>query len=139
MGARPLGGQSKVPEKAADGGGAIGRQRFTAIGGVFSALAASSCCLVPLALFSVGISGAWIGNLTALAPYQPYFIAVALGFIGYGFYAAYWKPKATCADGAMCARPLPGRAVKIALWGATTLVAAAAAFRYVAPWLLGVQ
>jgi mercuric ion transport protein len=47
-------------------------QRLMAIGGLFGAIAASSCCIVPLVLFSLGISGAWIANLTALAPYQPY-------------------------------------------------------------------
>ena len=58
---------------------AIGRtQKFVAAGGILGAIAASSCCIAPLVLFSLGISGAWIGNLTALAPYQPYFIAATL-------------------------------------------------------------
>lgn len=47
------------------------RQNWVAAGGVLGAIAASSCCVLPLVLFSVGIGGAWIGNLTALAPYQP--------------------------------------------------------------------
>src|SRR5258708_21257504 len=47
------------------------RQRLAAVGGILGALAASSCCIVPLILFSLGIGGAWIGNLTALAPYKP--------------------------------------------------------------------
>jgi len=46
-------------------------QGILAAGGVIGALAASSCCIVPLALFALGISGAWIGNLTALAPSLP--------------------------------------------------------------------
>ena len=58
--------------------------RLTAIGGILGAIAASSCCIAPLVLFSLGISGAWIGNLTALAPYQPYFIAATLACLGYG-------------------------------------------------------
>ncbi len=46
------------------------RARLVAAGGILGALAASSCCILPLVLvlFSVGISGAWIGNLTELAP-----------------------------------------------------------------------
>lgn len=115
------------------------RQGLAAAGGVFGALAASSCCIVPLVLFSLGIGGAWIGNLTALSPYQPIFIAITLGFLGYGFYAVYWKPKKACTDGAACAHPLPNRIVKTALWVATLLVGAAIAFPYAAPWLLGVQ
>ncbi|MGH8614610.1 MAG: mercuric transporter MerT family protein, partial [Gammaproteobacteria bacterium] len=41
------------------------------LGGILAAIAASSCCVLPLVLFTLGISGAWISNLTALAPYQP--------------------------------------------------------------------
>lgn len=115
------------------------RTGWVAAGGVLGAIGASSCCILPLALFSLGAGGAWIGNLTALAPYQPVFIAVTLGFLGYGFYAVYWKPRRGCVNGAACARPLPNRIVKSALWVSTALVAAAIAFPYVAPSLLGIQ
>ncbi len=100
------------------------------------AIAASSCCVVPLVLFSLGVSGVWIGNLAALAPYQPIFIAITLGFLGYGYYLVYRKPKAVRAETQACARRGPRRTVKIALWGATVLVAAAMAFPYYAPLLL---
>lgn len=111
------------------------RTRFVAAGGLLGALAASSCCILPLVLFSVGISGAWIGNLTALAPYKPYFAAATLGLLGYGYYLVYVRPKQACADG-LCARPLPNGLVKLGLWVATVLVVAAIAFDYVAPLLL---
>lgn len=113
-------------------------QGLMAAGGLIGALAASSCCILPLALFSAGIGGAWIGNLTALAPYQPYFIAATLGFLGAGFYLVYVRPRRACAVGTACARPLPRRIVKISLWTATALAAAAVAFPYVAPPLLGI-
>ncbi len=112
------------------------RQGLMAVGGVLGALAASSCCIVPLGLFSVGATGAWIGNLTALAPYQPVFVVVTLGFLAAGFWMVYGKPKAACAEGASCARPPSDRLVKVALWSATVLVGAALAFPYVAPRLL---
>jgi mercuric ion transport protein len=113
-----------------------GRQRLAAVGGVLGALAASSCCIVPLILFSLGIGGAWIGNLTALAPYKPLFVAGTAGLLGYGFYLVYWKPKRACADNAACARPIPSRLVQLALWLATVLVIAAFGFDYAAPLLL---
>lgn len=115
------------------------RTGWAAGGGILGAIGASSCCIVPLVLFSLGAGGAWIGNLTALAPYQPIFVALTLGFLGYGFHAVYWKPGRACATGAVCARPVSNRIVRSALWAATALVAAAVAFPYVAPWLLGVQ
>jgi mercuric ion transport protein len=115
--------------------GDAGRQRLIAAGGILGALAASSCCIVPLLLFSLGIGGAWIGNLTALAPYKPFFIAGTAGLLGYGFYLVYWKPRRACANAA-CARPIPNRFVQLALWIATVLVIAAFAFDYIAPLLL---
>lgn len=108
------------------------RQKLAAAGGIAAALGAASCCVVPFTLFMLGVSGAWIGNLTALAPYQPIFAAVALGFIGYGAYLVYWKPKAACADGSYCARPASSRMAKIGLWSAGALVVIAVGFPYVA-------
>ncbi|MGS0024036.1 mercuric transporter MerT family protein, partial [Escherichia coli] len=90
----------------------VGRQRLVAVGGILGALAASSCCIVPLILFSLGIGGAWIGNLTALAPYKPLFVAGTTGVLGYGFYLVYWKPRRACAEDAACARPIPSRIVQ---------------------------
>jgi len=113
-----------------------GKAGLAAAGGILGALAASSCCIVPVALFTLGVSGAWIGNLTALAPYQPIFFAATAGFLGIGYYLVYRQPKAVCADGT-CARQLPNRSVKAVLWAATVLVLAAAAFDYLAPVLLG--
>jgi len=107
-----------------------------AAGGILGALAASSCCIVPLILFGLGIGGAWIGNLTALAPYKPLFVAGTAGLLGYSFYLVYGKPRRVCAEGTACARPISNRLVQLALWIATALVIAAFAFDYVAPLLL---
>lgn len=123
------------PERA--NAGEPRRQRLIVAGGILGALAASSCCVIPLLLFGLGISGAWIGNLTALAPYKPLFVAVTAGLLGYGFYSLYWRPKRACASDIACARPLPNRLLKFGLWTATVLVAIAFAFDYIAPILLG--
>lgn len=127
----------RAADPSAPEGREVGRQRLIAVGGIFGALAASSCCIVPLILFSVGIGGAWIGNLTALAPYKPIFVAGTAGLLGYGFYLVYWKPRRACAEGAACARPISNGLVQLALWIATVLVIAAFAFDYIAPLLLG--
>jgi mercuric ion transport protein len=110
---------------------------LVAAGGILGALAASACCVVPLALFTLGISGAWIGNLTALAPYQPCSLAATAGFLAVGYYLVYRRRQASCVEGEACARPLPNRIVKLALWTATILAGAAVVFPYVAPILLG--
>ncbi len=109
-------------------------------GGVLGALAVSSCCILPLVLFSLGMTGTWLGTLTALYPYKWFFFAPAAGFIAGGFYLVYRKPKAgLCEDGASCAPLASDRINKLALWSSTVLVLAALAFPYAAPALLGVE
>src|SRR5256885_16534679 len=108
------------------------RQSLIAAGGLLGALAASSCCILPLVLFGLGVSGAWIGNFTRLAPYQPYFIAATLAFLGYGYWLIYRSSTRTCADGEACARPLPNRIVKTSLILTTILVVAALGFDFIA-------
>lgn len=111
--------------------------KLIAAGGILGALAASTCCIIPLVLFSLGISGAWIGQLTALSAYQPIFITITLGFLFYGYWLVYRKPKIACAEGEACARPLPNIIVKSALWIATALILLAFAWPYLVPLILG--
>ncbi len=105
-------------------------------GGIAGAVAASACCIAPLVLFSLGISGAWIGNLTSLYPYKPYFVSIAIIFLAGGFYMVYRKPENLCQPGSYCATPGSDRVLKISLWSASLLVLAALVFPYVAPYLL---
>src|SRR6266568_2481256 len=112
------------------------RQGLMAAGGLLGALAASSCCILPLVLFGLGVSGAWIGNFTRLAAYQPYFLAATLACLGYGYWLVFRASKLVCADGQACARPLPNRIVKAGLIVATMLVAAALGLDFIAPLFL---
>ncbi len=110
----------------------VRRQRLAAAGGILAALGAASCCVVPFALFTLGVSGAWIGNLTALEPYQPLFAAIAVACLGYGFYLVYRRPKVACAEGSYCASPSSSRFAKIGLWTALVLVLIAVGFPRIA-------
>lgn len=92
------------------------RTGLLAAGGVVGAILASACCVVPLLLVTLGISGVWIGNLTALEPYKPYVASVTIGLIGLGFWRVYFQPKPACEEGSYCARPQSARITKSALW-----------------------
>jgi len=128
---------SSAPSRTAERFSSSARgQRLAATGSIIGALASLSCCILPLVLFSLGISGAWIGNLTRLAPYQPYFIAVTLAFLGAGYWLVYRATRTGCAAGETCARPLPNRFVRAALLAATVLVVLAWSFDYIAPYVL---
>jgi mercuric ion transport protein len=105
-----------------------GKTSFFAAGGIIVAIAASSCCVIPLVLTLLGVSGAWMSNLRAMAPYQPYLIAMTVVLIGFGFYQVYWKPRQVCAVAS--ARLVPNRLVKIGLWVGTVLVLTALTFPY---------
>jgi len=83
-------------------------------------------------LFILGVSGAWIGNLTALEPYRPVFAAIAAVCLAYGFYLVYRRPKIACAEGSYCASPSSSRFAKIGLWTALVLVLVAVGFPHIA-------
>jgi mercuric ion transport protein len=86
-----------------------------------------------LALILLGVSGAWIGNLTALEPYKPLFAVATSVFVGFGFWHVYFKPKQACADGSYCARPEAPFVTKAALWLAAVLVALSITIDWWAP------
>jgi len=131
-----LAGATAPPRDAGRIASSTRKAGLVSVGGILAALGAASCCVIPFALFTLGVSGAWIGNLTALVPYQPLFAAVAFGFLGYGFYLVYRKPKVACADDSYCARPSSGRIAKIGLWTAAVLIVIALGFPKLAPLFL---
>ena len=46
----------------------------------------AACCTLPLAVVSLGVGGAWMGSLTALAPYRWIFVTLAVGALAYAGY-----------------------------------------------------
>jgi len=110
------------------------RSGWFAAGGVLGAILASACCIGPLILVTLGVAGAWIGNLTALEPYKPYFIAATIVFLGLGFWQVYFRKRPSCQEGSYCARPESSLITRTALWIATILVALAASIELWAPW-----
>ncbi len=105
--------------------------RALAAGGV-AAILASTCCLGPLVLVTLGFSGAWIGNLTVLEPYRPIFIGAALVAL---FFAQrrVFRPVQACKPDDLCAAPQMRAAYKVIVWVVAALVVVALAFPYVLP------
>lgn len=124
------------PGAVATSGPADLRDKLLAGGGMVGAVGASLCCLVPLALFTVGISGAWIGYLTGLSPYQPYFLVIAIGSLSVGGWLRHRSNKRGCAAGEVCARPLPSRTVTIGFIFAMTLIVLALGLQFLGPLFL---
>jgi mercuric ion transport protein len=103
--------------------------------GALAAIIGSLCCVAPLVLITLGISGAWIGQLTALEPYRPIFIGVMVVFLGLAFRQLYIVP-ARCAPGEVCANPRLQRRQRQIFWVVVVGLAALIAFPWYAPLLL---
>jgi mercuric ion transport protein len=118
-----------VPTQDADTGG-----RVATTGSIMGAVAMTSCCILPLALVSMGVGGVWIAQLTALYAYKWFTFGIASMFLAWGFYKAY-RPLAACADGTACARPINRQIMRGALWVSTFVVLVALAFPYLTPFI----
>lgn len=109
-----------------------GHSGIAALGGTAGAILASSCCIGPLLLISLGASGPWIGKLTALKAYQPFFLIVTAIVLGYGFWLVYGSRRESCEDG--CSRHGTRRLTKVALWVVSALALVAASTDFWAPF-----
>ena len=107
--------------------------RGTLLAGGIAAILASTCCLGPLLLIALGVSGAWIGNLSALEPYRPIFIGVALvAMLVAG--RRIFRPAQACLPGGACALPQARFAYKMIFWVVAALILVALAYPYVVPF-----
>jgi len=100
--------------------------------GGLAAILASTCCLGPLVLIALGFSGAWIGSLTVLEPYRPFFIGAALVALFFA-YRRIFRPAQDCIPGEVCADPQVSTIYKLVFWVVTALVLVALAFPYILP------
>ena len=100
-------------------------------GGVLASIGASVCCVGPLLLLSLGVGGAWIGNLTALEPYRPVFIVLVLLFLGLAFRRLYFMPR-SCDSELNCAADRAKNVWRLIFWIVAPLLLVLVA----APWLM---
>ncbi len=102
------------------------------VAGVLAGIGASVCCVGPLLLLALGVSGAWIGNLTALEPYRPFFIGLTLLFLGLAFRKLYVVPQ-DCAPDTSCADPNTSRRQRLTFWTVAVLIMGLLAVPSLAP------
>lgn len=89
--------------------------KVSLIAGFLAAIGASVCCVVPFALLSLGISGAWISDLTSLKYYRPIFVGLTLVFLWMAFHELYLGPQAGISR-TSCADPRTVKRLRIAFW-----------------------
>ena len=116
----------------------INKTKTSVLGSAFASLGAilaSSCCIIPLMLFNMGIGGAWLANLAVLQPYRTHFIGVAILMFAAGLFL--FVRSQSKADG-VC-DPKDGKRIKrvpIMLVISAALIAAAIIWPEVEPYLL---
>ena len=109
--------------------------RLSLTAGVLAAIGASVCCVGPLLLLALGVSGAWIGSLTSFEPYRPYFVVATLVFFVLAYLKLYRSPR-VCAPGTDCADPIVLRRQRAVFWFLGALVLLLLAFPMIAPAIL---
>ncbi len=90
-------------------------------GGLLAAVAASTCCVLPLSLAAVGLGGAWLSTLTVLAPYEAAFRVLAVLLLGAGFWFVYAR-RAAADSAAVCPTAPSGRVTKTLLWAGAIMM-----------------
>lgn len=108
-----------------------GSSRTALFAGGIAAVLASACCLGPLLLVTLGVSGAWIGNLTRLEPYRPIFIVIAVVALFFAWRSIY-RPAQACKPGEVCALPQTRRLYKVLFWASAGLTLLALVYPYFA-------
>lgn len=73
-------------------GRGISGQKAAGVGAVASAALASMCCILPVGLGAVGLSGAVLSAF--FEPLRPYFLALSAVLLIVGFYFAFRRPAA---------------------------------------------
>ena len=109
--------------------------KMSILAGVLAAVGASVCCVGPLLLLGLGVSGAWIGTLTAFEPYRPLFIAATIVFLALAYRRLYRTPQA-CAPDTACSDGKAVRRQRVTFWTVSALVLALLVFPSVAPVFL---
>ena len=104
------------------------RTRWFGGGALLAALAASACCLGPVVLATVGLSG--VGLAVALRPWRPLLLALTALLIGAGLWTTF---RARRGDAACCAVPATRRAGRWIMIAVAALTLALATY----PWWAG--
>lgn len=104
---------------------------------VATALAASICCIGPLAAAFLGLSS--LSALVQFETYRPLFTVVTITVLAGAFYLTYRKkPTAACEPGSVCNQQGPGRIERLnrmVLWTVAAIVLIVLTFPTWSAWV----
>lgn len=96
--------------------------------GLFAAIGASACCVLPLMLVSIGIGGAWVSMLTALEPARPVFVLATIACFVIAYRQLYRSREPS--TGETCSISPIQRRQRVLFWSALLIVVPIITF----PW-----
>jgi mercuric ion transport protein len=116
----------------------VGGGVLTVLGGVsgLGAIAASSCCVIPLTLASLGAGAGVFGTIAALAPWRFPLLAASSAGIAAGWLTWWRKRSVVCDPLSTCAGQPRWRASLGLLLVASLIVLTAIGWNYLEPSLL---
>lgn len=100
------------------------------------AVAASSCCVIPLALGALGAGAGIFSGLEAIAAWRTPMLAVSALAVATAWWSWWRKREAVCMTGSACATPRRSRTTLALLSVASVIMAIAAGWNYLEPVLL---
>lgn len=107
--------------------------------GFVSAVAASICCIGPIAAATLGLTS--LGALARFESLRPWFTALTLGFLSLAFFLSYGRRRSTeCVPGSLCdahGEERIRRVSRTVLWAAALIVLVVLTFPIWANWILG--
>jgi mercuric ion transport protein len=105
--------------------------------GAIAALGASTCCVLPLVLVTIGAGGAWVAQVRELERFYYAFVAIAVAAFGYAFYRLYFRAAGCAPADDACASPVVRTRQRIAFWATLIVAKALLLFPIYGPHLLG--
>lgn len=99
--------------------------------GALAAITASLCCVVPLLLVALGVSGAWVASLSVFEPLRPIFIVITLVMLALAWRKLY-RP-AACDAGKVCVNTGVLRRQRTVFWIVSVLILVLLVFPWFAP------
>ena len=130
--------QAQPTELPADEPSPVGVGSVAALGAItgLGALAASSCCVLPLVLGGLGASAGVFTVLSVLAPLRVPLMAASVLAVVVGWFIYARRRQAACGPDGSCTAPRRPPAALVLLSLATLLIAAAATWGYFEPALI---
>lgn len=95
---------------------------------MLSGVLASACCVGPLVLTMLGVSGGALAH--RFEPLRPYLLVATYGLLAVAFVLTYGPRQQACAPGEVCAVPRAGLLGVVLLWIGTVFVVLTTTF----PW-----